>query len=284
MKKISLNFLLFSCIALLLSGCQKTTTTPTTPTTPTIPTIPDYTYSTDNLIADFAFSDIYNTMSGEDDAGNQLRACATLTLVTTPGTTYPITVTAVFNGSGCGDGRVRTGTLTAVYSGRWYATGTVVTITSDAANPYTVSGYVLEGVNTVTNTSGTTGNPSFTSVITSGGKVTTPAGAVILRAGTRNYEMTSGTSTPLDITDDVWQLDGSITGTTSSGKEYTATIAAATPVVKAQSCKWVESGIVVITPSDGTAATTVDYSEGTGACDATAKVTYSIWSVNVTMQ
>jgi len=241
----------------------------------------DWSYTTDDTMAGLAFDDIYNTMSGEDDDNNQLRACATLTLVTTPGTTYPITVTAVFNGTGCGDGRVRTGTLTAVYSGRWFTTGTTVTITSDAANPYTVSGYVVEGVNTITNTSGTTGNPSFTSVVTNG-KVTTPNGDEILRSGTRNYEMTGGSTTPLDVTDDVWQLTGSVNGTTSTGKQYTATVDVATPIVKAQSCKWIQSGVIEITPAGGGVVRTIDY--GNGTCDNKASVTYGSWSMDITMQ
>jgi hypothetical protein len=266
-----LSYFTFTVIACLLlaTSCQQDAA--------------DWSYSTDDTMAGLAFDDIYNVMSGEDDNNNQLRSCATLTLVTTPGTTYPITVTAIFGGatSSCGDGRVRSGTLTAVYSGRWFSTGSVVTITSDAADPYTVSGYVVEGVNTITNTSVVGGSTSFTSVVTNG-KVTTTGGDEILRSGTRHYEMTGGVTTPLDVTDDVWQLTGNINGTTSTGKQYTATIDAATPVVKAQSCKWVQSGVIEITPASGGVLRTIDY--GNGACDSKAAVTYGSWSMDIVMQ
>ncbi len=234
----------------------------------------DWSYSTDDTMADLSFNDIYNTMSGEDDANNTLRACATLTLSST---TFPITVTADFNSStGCGDGRVRSGTLTAVYTGRWNDPGTTITITT---TDYTVDGYRLEGTNIITNTSTGSGNPSFTSEIQNG-KVTTPNGDVILRDATRNYEWIAGSSTPLDMSDDVWQLTGNATGTTSSGKEYTAVIT--TAVIKAVSCKWIQQGVIEITPTaSGSVVRSVDY--GPNVCDNIATVSYGTWSTNITM-
>ena len=234
----------------------------------------DWTYSTDDTMADLSFADIYNTMSGEDDANNTLRACANLTL---SGTTFPITVTADFTSStGCGDGRVRSGTLTAVYSGRWNDPGTTVTITT---TDYTIDGYMVEGTNIISNTSTGSGNPSFTSEIQNG-KVTTPNGDIILREATRNYEWTAGSSTPLDLSDDVWQLTGDAAGTTSTGRDYTAQIT--TPVIKAVSCKWIQQGVIEITPSaSGSVARTVDY--GPNVCDNVATVTYGTWSANITM-
>ncbi len=234
----------------------------------------DWSYSTDDTMADLSFNDIYNTMSGEDDANNTLRACATLTLSST---TFPITVTADFNSStGCGDGRVRSGTLTAVYTGRWNDPGTTITITT---TDYTVDGYRLEGTNIITNTSTGSGNPSFTSEIQNG-KVTTPNGDVILRDATRNYEWIAGSSTPLDMSDDVWQLTGNATGTASSGKEYTAVIT--TAVIKAVSCKWIQQGVIEITPTaSGSVVRSVDY--GPNVCDNIATVSYGTWSTNITM-
>lgn len=233
---------------------------------------PDWSYSSDDTMADFTFSDIYNIMSTQDDSAGTLRSCAVLTLSST---TFPITVTADFNNStGCGDGRVRSGTLTAVYSGRWNDPGTVVTITS---TDYTVNGYRLEGTNVITNTSGVTGNPSFTSEIVDG-QITTPNGDLILRESVRNYEWIEGATTPLDFTDDVWQLTGNATGTTTSGNQYTATIT--TPVVKANSCKWIQQGVIEITPNIANAtARVIDY--GANICDNIVNVSYGQWYADI---
>lgn len=240
----------------------------------------DWTYATDNTAASFAFGDLYNSMSGESNANNTLRACANLTLDTTQGGAndpFPVTVTADFTGStACGDGRTRSGVVTAVYSGRWNTPGTTVTITT---TNYTVNGYKVEGTNTITNTTVSGGNPTFRSVITNG-KVTTPEGKIILYADTRDYEWIAGSSTPLDASDDGWKLTGNANGTTSSGKQYTANIT--TPIIKYQSCNWIQQGVLVVTPVNGGTGYSVDY--GPNTCDATAVVTYGMWTFNVTMQ
>lgn len=233
----------------------------------------DWTYSTDDTMADLAFDDIYNTMSGESNDNNNLRACANLILSST---TFPITVTADFNGStGCGDGRIRSGVITAVYTGRWNAPGTTVTITT---TDYTINGYKLEGTNVIENLGLVNGNPTFKSTVIDG-KVTTPDGNVILRDAVKEYVWTAGSNTPLDITDDVWQLIGSANGTTRNGNIYTAEITM--PIVKANSCNWIQQGVVEVRPTEGGAVRTIDY--GSNTCDNIATVTYGIWSANITM-
>jgi hypothetical protein len=262
MKLLSYFTLSVLAVLFLTTACQKDAA--------------DWTYSTDNTYANFAFGDLYSSMSGESNSNSTLRACANLTLSST---TFPITVTADFNGStGCGDGRTRSGVVTAVYSGRWNEPGTTVTITT---TDYTVNGYRVEGTNVITNTTDTTtaGNPKFRSVITNG-KVTTPDSKIILYAGTHDYEWIAGSSTPLDLNDDGWQLTGNANGTSSSGKQYTANIT--TPVIKYNSCNWIQQGVVTVTPSNGGTGYSVNY--GQNVCDAQAVVTYGLWTFNITMQ
>lgn len=233
----------------------------------------DWTYSTDETMANLAFDDVYNIMSGESNDNNNLRACANLTLSST---TFPITVTADFNGStGCGDGRLRSGVITAVYTGRWNAQGSTVTIkTTD----YTVNGYKVEGTNVIENLGLVNGNPTFKSTVTNG-KVTSPTGDVITRNAVKEYAWIEGVNTPLDVSDDVWQLTGNATGTTRNGNAYTAAIT--TPIVKAHSCNWIQQGVVEIQPAGGGVLRTVDY--GPNTCDNTATVTYGTWSANITL-
>lgn len=261
-----LNYFTLSMLAVLFltTSCQKDAA--------------DWTYSTDNTAASFAFGDLYNTMSGESNSNNSLRACANITLDTTstgPNAPFPITVTAVFTGSGCGDNRVRTGTVTAVYSGRWNATGTTVTINT---TDYTVSGYKVEGTNIIENTTVSGGNPTFTSTITNG-KVTTPENKVSLYAGIHNYEWLAGYTT-LNADDDDWKLTGNANGTSSTGKQYTANIT--TPVLKYHTCDWIQQGVITVTPTSGGTGYSVDY--GPNTCDPTATVTYGLWTFNITMQ
>jgi hypothetical protein len=235
--------------------------------------VADWTYSTDDTMSDLAFDDVYNAMSGESNGHTNLRACANLTL---SGTTFPITVTADFNAStGCGDGRVRSGVITAVYSGRWNDVGTTVTITT---TNYMVNGYKVSGRDVIENVGIVSGNPTFRSTVTNG-EVTTPDGDVILRDAIKEYTWIGGTNTPLDITDDVWQLTGSANGTTRNGNAYTAQIT--TPVVKANSCNWIQKGVVEVQPVGGGVLRTIDY--GSNTCDAIATVNYGIWSMNITM-
>lgn len=233
----------------------------------------DWTFSTDDTMADFAFNDLYTVMSGESNDNNNLRSCATLTLSST---SFPITVTADFNAStGCGDGRTRSGVITAVYTGRWNQQGTTVTITT---TDYTVNGYRIEGTNVIENMGMVNGAPTFKSTVT-GGKVTTPTGDVILRDAVKEYAWIAGSGTPLDVTDDEWQLTGTANGTTSSGKQYTAAIT--TPVIKAASCKWIQQGVVEVTPAGGGVMRSIDY--GPNTCDNVAVVTYGTWSANINM-
>lgn len=260
MKLLSYFTLSIATLLLVTTACEKQEAA-------------DWTYSTDDTMADLAFDDVYNAMSGESNDNNNLRACANLTL---SGTTFPITVTADFNAStGCGDGRVRSGVITAVYSGRWNATGTTVTITT---TNYTVNGYKVAGTNVIENLGTVNGNPTFRSTVTNG-QVTTPTGDVIHRDAVKEYAWIDGTSTPLDITDDVWQLTGSANGTTRNGNAYTAQIT--TPVIKANSCNWVQQGVVEVQPAGGGVVRKIDY--GPNTCDATATVSYGLWSMNITM-
>lgn len=75
-------------------------------------------------------------------------------------------------------------------------------------------------------------------------------------------------STTVTKDDDVWSLTGSITGNTVDDIEFNAIISK--PLIKKNSCKWFDSGTIVITPLKGSQCT-IDY--GTGTCDNKATIT-----------
>jgi hypothetical protein len=165
---------------LLLTACEKE--------------VDDWTYSTDDTMTDLNFNDLYNTMRFLNDDNQNSGSCANLTL--SKGA-FPITVTADFNGcTSCRDKKLRSGNLTAIYSGRWNTPGTVISITT---NNYTVNGYKIEGTYIITNTS-TSENTSFNSEVQNG-KITNPEGTIILRNLNKNYALITDASRASDILD-----------------------------------------------------------------------------------
>lgn len=84
---------------------------------------------------------------------------------------------------------------------------------------------------------------------------------------TLNRTMIEG-STTTTKDDDVWSLTGSITGITVDDIEFNAIISK--PLLKKNSCKWFDSGTIVITPLKGSQCT-IDF--GTGTCENKATIT-----------
>ncbi len=78
--------------------------------------------------------------------------------------------------------------------------------------------------------------------------------------------------------DDVWQLTGTITGTTIEDIEWTAICNK--PLLKKGSCKWFSSGSITISPAKGSPRT-IDF--GTGTCDNKATITTDSKTIDVQM-
>jgi len=237
----------------------------------------DWTFSTDDAIADVAFQDVYTVIQEEAESNGDLRACPNVSLDTP--LVFPITATIDF-GTSCTapNGRIRSGILNAEFSGRWRDVGSKVTVTP---NNFKVSDYKIEGTQIITN-NGTNGagQPNYT-VELKNGKVTTPDNETILREGTQTYTWTQGYDTPNVAADDVWEVTGSMNGTTRNGKTYTVTVI--TPVEKAVSCKWASKGVLEITNTGTGSSYQLDFSEGGGGCDGSVKVTYGTLNFNYTM-
>jgi hypothetical protein len=260
--KINQYFLLVLGVIMLCSACEIEDA--------------DWTYSTDNTVSDFGFEDVYNLSNGEAQSHNELRSCGAVRIDTTANTYFPVTLTFDFGtGTTCVDGRTRAGQLTAVYTDRWSAPGMTCTVTS---TNYKVNNHGVSGTQVITNKGLVNGSLTFESVITNG-VVTLPNGSTITRTATKNWAWIAGAATPLDISDDVYQLTGTASGTTRNGNAYTATIT--TPLVKANSCTWVQEGRIEVTPAGGGTTRAIDY--GNGSCDATAEVSYGRWSTTIAL-
>jgi hypothetical protein len=130
---------------------------------------------------------------------------------------------------------------------------------------FNIDGIKIEGKRVVTKIV----NHQFNDVLT-GGKVTFTDNTFITREADHTRTMNAGFDTPLDITDDVYTIEGNASGVNRKGKNYTRTII--NPLVIEPTCRWIVSGTVEIVSDTKTA--TLDYGDNiTLTCDDMATLT-----------
>lgn len=263
----SLHYTLMGVLGtcILLSSCFKRDNT-------------DWTFEQDNAASSELFQDVYKQMDETSQSEGSLKSCATVTLLDTAGA-FPNTVTVDF-GTGCvgTDGRSRSGSLTATYTGRWRDAGTVVTITT---TDYRVNGYAVSGTITITNNGlNSSSNLNYT-VAVADGQIIDPNSNTTQWNGSTNYEMVAGAATDFashgisGITDDIYHITGSANGVNRNGTPYTTVITE--HLVRDLSCKWITDGVIELTPQNGDVRT---LNFGDGACDANVSFTFKQWTLN----
>ncbi|MEO6883190.1 MAG: hypothetical protein ABI199_04095 [Bacteroidia bacterium] len=245
--------------------------------------------SQDFTTAEFMFGDLFTQMdvvsSVQADvnrpnppANTVASSCATVTVnPALPNPTYPKTMTLNFGTTDCigPDGVKRRGILTIVFSGKYRTAGTVITIST---NNYHINDYSVQGTETLTNMGlNSNNNPYYTENI-SNGIITTPTGGIIDWQAQCTREWTAGSATPIVITDDVYLIRGNITGSSTTGNTFSASIL--NPLQLTNGCRYVESGIVQMTPLH-LSTRNIDY--GSGACDNLATVTINGVNYNITL-
>lgn len=203
-----------------------------------------------------------------EDQGTLLSSCAVITFDTSSAVSAanPDTIIVDF-GTGCigNDGRSRSGKIIVSTTGRYFETGTVVTITPEN---FFVNGNSIAGSRVVTNT-GLNGNqqPTF-SVVVNGTVVLANNGGTLTWSANRTRTWISGYNTPLLFADDEISVTGNSNGTTASGGSWSTVITS--PLVHKRSCREIVSGSKTVTPASRPARI-VDY--GNGTCDNTVNVT-----------
>jgi hypothetical protein len=234
-----------------------------------------------NALSESTFNDVTTLVDQSVSSGNVLLGvnggssvnndqnglgsdCATVTLDTV---SSPRSVTIDFGTTNCvcKDGRNRRGKINATYTGRYRASGTVITISFDN---YFVNDNQVKGTKKITNNGYNNAGHLVYSVEVTGQINKANNGGTISWTSTRQREWVAGENTPLVLTDDTYSITGTASGTNSSGVSYTINITQ--PLVRAMSCRWFESGKLEVTP-DGKATRTLDY--GNNGCDANATVT-----------
>jgi hypothetical protein len=271
MKKVIFKSLFaIGLVSLVLNGCRKKDVDETDR---------DTTAASDNALAEGTYTDVNNIA---DEAANKgggtgsiLGNCATITFSVSPDTTMTIDFGSV--NCLCSDGRYRRGQILVNWSGAYKDPGHVHTITF---NNYFVNDNQVMGTKTVTNSGfNNAGNLYFT-IDVNGSIILSAAngGGTITWTSQRTREFIEGASTP-QISDDVYLISGTASGSSSSGRSFTASTI--TPVRKEMSCSWLVSGTIEFNPS-GKPTRTIDF--GNGNCDNKATVTINGNSFQITLR
>jgi hypothetical protein len=205
--------------------------------------------------------------------------CPAVTIDFPNTTTWPKVVTIDYGTSNCTNtnGVSRRGQIIATFSGPYRATGTIISITF---NNYYVNDNKVEGLKTITNGGLNSSGQMFWNINVQNAKITRTDSSYVTWNSTRVRTWTAGQSTYGIRLDDVFEVSGSATGGNSNGNSYTSTITS--PLYIAFNCRWIEAGIIKLTPSNRPART-IDFGVA-GNCDDQATVVVNGKSYAITLR
>jgi hypothetical protein len=270
-RKIVVSISLAFTFGLLFVGCRKNDRDKDT----------DTSASRDNAIAENSFAGIFKSIGEFSDSLSQLRISSCATYSISPSivdtTTWPKTLTINFGTTNCAcaDGNLRRGVITAVFTGQYRKSGTVITIFT--SNYYHNDNLVQVGTHTITNNGiNASGNISYT-INVQNASVTTPNGLIKWNS-LRTREWIAGASTTLNPWDDIYSITGTANGTAANGNTFDVTINS--PLIVALNCAYIEKGILTLTPQH-LSPRIIDF--GSGACDNAATVSINGTVYDITM-
>lgn len=239
-------------------------------------------YGTDHARLAQTFNDVENIadQAGNTGALNNYRTeesilsnCATVTRDTV---SVPHVMTIDFGATNCLclDGRYRRGQIIVTYTGHYRDSGATHNITF---NNYFVNDNQVTGSKTVTNMGHNAAGYLVYHINVNGAIILANGNGTLSWVSTRNRIWVAGESTMVR-SDDVYEITGNGTITRPNGN--TITIAISAPLKVANSCNWIEQGIVQITPPNSVVRT-MDY--GNGNCDNQATLTVNGNTYNITL-
>jgi hypothetical protein len=169
-------------------------------------------------------------------------------------------------GAGCvgTDGVTRKGKITVSLTGLMNVVGNVATFTFI---DFYSGGNKITGVHTITYSGLNPGNnwPRFD--VHTDAQILFPDNKSMTYLSDNTRLLAEG-STTLSLSDDVWRIEGTWSGKTRDGVNWTATCNNA--LVKKSTCDWFDSGTLVVTPEGGIARS-INFGDGT--CDNKATLT-----------
>lgn len=247
--------------------------------------------ATNQALAEGTYNDVHNmadqasttgTINYKDAADQGILSTVIITRDSTgPGGQYTTTIDFGTTDQLCADGRKRRGKIIINHTGRYWAQGTVITITFD--NYYVNDNKVL-GTKTLTNGGVNAQGQPFFNVNVNGSIELANNGGTITWNSQRTRTYLAGYTTPGYLWDDKIQITGSASGTTASGNTYSATIT--NPLIRDFTCpsgagRWhFVQGTIVLSVT-GRSDRTLDY--GSGTCDNLATFTVDGRVYNITL-
>jgi hypothetical protein len=236
----------------------------------------------DNALVQELFDDIYRQVDDESQQEDSLRSpvCPAVSVVFGGPTVFPATLSLDF-GAGClgPDGRNRSGSISAVYSGPWRQAGTTISLSLDQ---YRVNGYLVEGNILIINNGLNLNNQLTYTLDIQNGRITDPDGAMITYSSTRTYTWVEGQATTFashglaGIEDDVYLIQGTANGVNREGRAFS--VSTPTPLRRELDCRWIVSGVLQVTPQ-GFDPRTLDF--GNGSCDNQATASVAGYSIDI---
>jgi hypothetical protein len=277
MKTIGVRILAITVGALLIfQGCKKDDKTDSTSNNENERSLTAVKASSDVFFDDVSQEVLkVNTESNLSAREAGVQGCAEITVSPAANVNeWPKTVTVNFGTTGCtaDNGFVRKGKIIYIISKKLINTGAVITITFDN---YTVNGHKLEGTYTIRNT-GTLASIQFNTTLENG-KITYPDGSWYTKTSNVNWTYAAGSFTPSDFSDDVFNLSGSGTVTSSDGNTLTAE--SQDVLVRKYTCYNIVSGKLNLTYNNINGV--LDY--GNGECDKKAVLTIGNKNYDITL-
>jgi hypothetical protein len=243
--------------------------------------------ASDNYLAEACWNDVFKQL---DDAAAvtpdvnryacppSAATCYTVTVTPAfPNTTFPKTVLVDFGSTNCTgtDGIARRGQISAVLTGKYRDSLTVISITT---NNYFVNDYKVQGTKKIDNLGHINGIMTYTDTVTNA-VITQPDSKTITWNSQRTNKWIAGESTLLNVSDDVYEISGAADGRGTKGNHFVLTIT--TPLRVEIGCRYIVSGVVKLTP-DNLADRIIDF--GAGTCDDKATVTILGKSYEITLR
>jgi hypothetical protein len=230
-------FIIMAIVSIIISSCKKKDETE------------NVSYSIeaaeDNSLSSTLFSDV--TKQVEDVHLNQDGAnksyldssCAVITITHGDSASNFLWKADIdFGSNGCEyNGRTRRGIIHFTTTGAYRDSGTVIHVSLEN---YYVDDYHIEGTKTITNMGRNADGNIYYKIEVANASITAPDGSVRTWEATRFRTWVAGENTVLNWLDDEYDITGSSSGVTRSGKTYSINITEALRVKIL--CKWIQDG------------------------------------------
>ncbi|MFN8922077.1 MAG: hypothetical protein ACK5XP_04050 [Sphingobacteriia bacterium] len=277
MKYFTPKNLLLALVCLLITACNRDKDDK--------PETVDLTFAQDSELSESETANVRNLVDAQVNGGSgktqdgliwQLPngASATLDVSATPRT---LVINFGSTGILCNDLRTRRGIIRASWTGNYRDANTVITTTTEN---YYVNDNRHQLRRVVTNQgANAAGNITF-AVVENDTVTLKNNGGVIYWSSNRTREWVAGTTTALNIYDDVYRITGSATGIGRNGNPYTLTIQQ--PLEIHVDCPFIYKGVLLAQPQNAQDVT-INYGEGC-ATGKTATVTIGRFSGQIPLR